>query len=174
MAKETRLVSVQERAARADDGGDAEERPVPELARKIVEALDRIAAAIPDLRSPEPETARQVRGARTVSQRAVLAVAAAVEAGPKLPLYELDPDDADETLELMNALRLVSDRLGMLQSRVNYTIEARWAELVSKAMTTFFIMDRVAGKTHPELIPHVANIRRHLGRKGKKKNKEKA
>ena len=67
MNEETRLVPAEVISALAAE----ETRPfapvtVAELTTKMIAAIDLIAALIPDLRKPHPETKKQVRGARTV------------------------------------------------------------------------------------------------------------
>ena len=79
MNDETRLVPVRDERALTEAEPTA---PVPvsvdELATKVVDALDMIAAIIPDLRTPHPATAKQVRGGRTVSREAVNSIVAMV------------------------------------------------------------------------------------------------
>ena len=165
MDEETR-VSVQSTSVTAREVTDVAPLAASELAEKIVAALDAIAARIPDLRAPQPETAKRVRSARTVSRDAILAIIDAVEATPQLQrLAKLDPEHAQEEAEALDALRLVNDRITMLQSRIRYTIEARRAELVSSLMHAYTVGNALADERDPELLAHLANIRRHLGRK---------
>jgi hypothetical protein len=162
MDEETRVVSVQSTSVTARDATDVAPLAAGELAEKIVAALDAIAARIPDLRAPQPKTAKRVRSARTVPREAVVVIIDAIEAVSLLQrLCKLDPDDMQEEFEALDALRLVNDRLAMLQSRVRYTIEARWAELVSPLIHAYTVGNTVADERDPDLLAHLANIRRH-------------
>lgn len=97
MDEETRLVAPEDDLTSA-----VEAEIVPpaadELTRKIVAALDLLAAQIPDLQTPNPATARRVRGARTIPRAGVLAILAATEAEPRFghPLA-VDPQRACAT-----------------------------------------------------------------------------
>ncbi len=178
MDEETRIVSVQSTSVKAREVTDVAPLATDELAEKIVAALDAIAARIPDLRAPQPETAKRVRGARTVPREAVVAILAAIESVEQLQqLSKVDPESAHEEFETLDALRLVNDRLSMLQSRVRYTIEARWAELVSSLLHAYTVGNALADERDPDLLAHLANIRHHLGRKngasGRKARKKK-
>lgn len=156
--------------------------PVPvtvhELATKVVAALDLIAAIIPDLRTPQPATAKKVRGARTVSREAVNSIVAMFEASPVLQrMGTMDLDRLREVLSSADGYRLLGERLDMLSTQVKYTAEARWSEAVSEAMYTYTMATTLAADpAHADLAPHVATIRRHLGRRnaatGKKRKKK--
>lgn len=157
MDEETQLVPVHEVTALTAD----------EAATKVVAILDMIAALIPDLRTPQPATAKRVRGARTVSREAVTSIIAMVEASPTLQrISTFDTDRAHEILDSMDGLRLVAERLAMLQARVKFTAEARWADVVSAAMAALAIASGLAKvPAQAETAAHVATVRKHLGRR---------
>ena len=124
-----------------------------------------IPALIPDLRKPQPETAKKVRGARTVSREAVVSILAMAESCPALPKI-MNCERTHEVLESTDAFRLLGERIERLQAQVKYTLEARWAEVVGSAMAMYFVADKLAKKPeNADLVPHVATIRRHLGRR---------
>jgi hypothetical protein len=53
----------------------------------------------------------------------------------------------------------------MLLARVNYTIEAQWAEVASEAMTTYAIATAMSkDPSGADLAPHVKTLRSHLRR----------
>ena len=165
MDEETRLVPIQhgntpavEETALVDAG---------ELAGTIVAALDVIASLIPNLRAPHPTTARRVRGARTISREAVRSIVAAVEALPNLrALTSFDTNRARYVLESMDDLRLVTERLAMLQTKLKFTVESHWAEVVVEALNAYGVARALASDPdETEAAAHVANIRRHLGRR---------
>ena len=148
-------------------------RPPEELAGEIGKALDVIARRL-DLATPHPATARRVRGARTVPRDFVLSLMAAVEGRPDLPyLGKFDSARARAVLESSEANRLIAERVALFLARLNYTIEARWAEVVAEAMHLFSLASIVASRDNPELAAEVENLRRQLGRKGQGKKKRK-
>ena len=88
-----------------------------------------------ELATPHPATAKRVRGARTVPREFVLSMMAVAERRPDLPfLSKFDSAKAREVLEASDAYRLVAERTAMFLASLNYTIEARWAEVAADAM----------------------------------------
>jgi hypothetical protein len=164
MDEETRLVPKQFAAALVTADPEALAPLTVDDLPKIMAALDVIAALIPDLRKPSPETAKKVRGARTVPREAVVSILAKAESSPSLPKV-MNCERTHEVLESTAAFRLLGERMEMLQAQVKYTLEARWAEVVAPAMATYFVAGKLAKKPeNADLVPHVATIRRHLGR----------
>ncbi|HET8773389.1 MAG TPA: hypothetical protein VFP80_06350 [Thermoanaerobaculia bacterium] len=167
MDEETRLVRTQVTSALAGKG-TAAIAPVgiDELTTKVVAALDVIAALIPDLRTPHPRTAKKVRGGRTVPREAVVSIVAMVESS--VPLQEmnlLNTERAHEVLEFDDGFRVLDEQLERLRAQVRYTVEARWAEIASDAMDAYHMAKHIAKEErHAGLAPHIATIRRHLGR----------
>jgi hypothetical protein len=69
------------------------------LATEVAEAIEAIAARIPEFDAPHPSTAKRVRGARTVSREFLASMIAAVEATPDLQTAgTFDPEEARATL----------------------------------------------------------------------------
>jgi len=178
MDDETRLVPAEVTSSLATETMRFAPVMVAELATKMIAAIDLVAALIPDLRKPHPETKKQVRGARTVPREAIVAIVAMVEASRVLQAPQLvDIDRAHEVLQFDDGFRILDQRIEMLRAQVSYTVEARWAELVTEAMDAYHMAKRYAkDPRYPELAQHVATIRGHLNRKnattGKKKKKE--
>ena len=182
MSQETRLVPVQVTSALTNEK-TATLAPVAldEVSTKIVAAIDLIASLIPDLRTPHPSTAKKVRGGRTVSREAVLAIIAMVESSSLIRSLNLfDPAHGREVVELDDGYRVLDERLERLRRQVRYTVEARWAEVASDAMSAYMMAKRFARQPqYADLAEHVAIIRRHLDRsngstaKKKKTEKEK-
>jgi hypothetical protein len=180
MDEENRLVPVQVTRALADaDTATLTPVAVDELTTKVVAALDRIAAIIPDLRTPHPATEKKVRGARTVPRDAIASIVAMVESSRELQSMELmDTEHAHEILEFDDGFRRLDERLERLRRQVRYTVEARWAEIASQAMDAYHMAKRLAkDPRHADLAAHVATIRGHLdrtnGATGKKKKEPK-
>jgi hypothetical protein len=122
------------------------------LASEIAEAIDAIAARIPQLEAPHPSTATGVRGARTVSREFIVSMIAAVEAMPELQsVHTFDPEEARATLQFIDAFRPIADRLAALLASVNYTVASRRAKVASAAMTTYAVARGLA--RDPESAP---------------------
>ena len=179
MNEETRLVPAQVISAlAAEETMSYAPVAVAELTTKVIAAIDLIAALIPDLRKPHPETKKQVRGARTVPREAIVAIVAMVESSRVLQSPQLvDIDRAHEVLQFDDGFRVLDQRIEMLRAQVSFTVEARWAELVTEAMAAYYMAKRYAkNPRYPELAQHIATIRGHLDRKngttGKKKKNE--
>jgi hypothetical protein len=174
MDKENRLVPVQ--GSRVFD--DAETTAlvpiaVDELATTLVAVLDRIAAIIPDLRTPHPATEKEVRGARTVPRDAIVSIVAMVEACPALQDL-LNTGRAHEVLEFDDGFRVLDERLDRLRRQVRYTIEARWAETVAQAMNAYYMAKRLVKEPrYADLAAHIDKIRKHLNRTNGPAGKEK-
>jgi hypothetical protein len=172
--EETRLVAP----PGASSPSDAETPSLPatnaaeKLAANVLTALALIADRM-ELQSPHPETARRVRGARTVSREFVIALIAAVEARPELQALEtFDINEAREVLQSNDSVRTVADRLAMLLSSVNYTMEARWAKIAHAALDTYRLASAMAfDPANGALAAHVEILRRHLGRTSRTKKK---
>jgi hypothetical protein len=64
----------------------------------------------------------------------------------------------------------------MFLASLNYTYEARWAEVAADALEAFSIASIIASRKPKltELAAEVENLRKQLRRKGTKKKKEKA
>ena len=101
-----------------------------------------------------------------------------VESSRLLQSLELvDLDRAHEVLQFDDGFRVLDQRIEMLRAQVSYTVEARWAELVTDAMSAYHMAKRYAkNPRNPELAQHVATISGHLDRKnattGKKTKNE--
>jgi hypothetical protein len=159
----------------ADTAQELTIRPPEQLVADVAQVMDRIAARL-ELETPHPTTASRVRGARTVPREFVLAMLAAAERRPDSPGFSaFDSARARAVLESADAYRLLAQRTAMFLANLNYTIEARWANVVADAMQAFSVASILADDPqNPELAAEVENLRRQLGRKGARKKKKKA
>jgi hypothetical protein len=181
-AEETRLTASNEPSlpAATDRPAAVARRPPEELVPKVIEALDVLTEYL-GLETPNPATAKKVRGARTVSREFVVSMIALPEIGEHLgQLAEFDPERAREVLRARDALRIVGERMKIFQARLSYTIEAQWAEIVASALSTYQMANAIVEMPqHAELAPHLEILRQHLGRvngsskKGKRSRKRK-
>lgn len=177
MDKENRLVPTQGVSVRTHaETPDIVPVAVEEVSTKVVAALELLAALIPDLRMPHPATAAEVRGARTVSREAILSIVAMVESSHELQgMHLLNTGRAHEVLEFDDGYHVLDEQLERLRRQVRYTVEARWAELVSEAMNAYHMAKRLAKKPqHADLAEHIRTIASHLGRRNAATGKRKA
>ena len=139
------------------------------LASEIAEAIDAIAARIPQLEAPHPSTATAVRGARTVSREFIVSMIAAVEAMPELQsVGTFDTEEARATLQFIDAFGPVADRLAALLASVNYTMASRRAKVAAAAMTTYAVAKGLARDPGgASLVVHLDILRHDLGRKNR-------
>jgi hypothetical protein len=149
-------------------------RSPDEVAGEISRLLSVISERLA-LESPHPATAKRVRGARTVPRGFVLSLLAAAERRPDLlPLARFNTTRARDVLQSGDALKLLSEQAAMFLARLNYTYEARWAEVVADALNTFAVASIFAqDPNQADLAAEVENLRKQLGRKGGRKKKEK-
>lgn len=139
------------------------------LANEIAEAIDALAARIPQLEAPHPSTATRVRGARTVSREFIVSMIAAVEAMPELQsIGTFDAEEARAALQFIDAFRPIADRLAALLASVNYTMASRRAKVANAAMTTYAVAKGLARDPDgAPLVAHLETLRRDLGRKNR-------
>ena len=177
MDEETRLVVAPDSSspAETEKPGSPALNDAEQMAATIVSALDIIASRL-NLETPHPKTSRRVRGSRTVSPEFVSSLIAAVEALPRLQNIGIfDPEEARLVLQSRDALRIVAERVARLLASVNYTIEARWADIVHAGMGTYRLASAMAEDTsNAEVAAHVETLRRHLGRTNKPQKPKKA
>ena len=159
--------------AKADEAAIV--RTAEETALEVAKILDLIASRL-QLETPHPSTAKRVRGARTVPREFILSMIGAAERRPDLPvLGEFDSAGARDVLQSADACRLIAERTAMFLASLNYTIEARWANVVTEALNTFAIAKGVARRpAAAELSAEVENLSRQLGRKGVRRKKKKS
>jgi hypothetical protein len=145
-----------------------------QLAAWVAAVLDGVAARIPDLRAPDPESVRRVRGARTISRDFVASLISMVDTTPAVQALGTFNSDKNRTaLQRRDGLRMISERLAILQATVNHTIEAQWADVVAEATATYRMASALAQSYHPELTPQIKVLRSHLRRKNTTKRKKK-
>lgn len=169
-------------AVRIEENALAErERPEAAIALRspdeVATEISKVLAVISErlaLEAPHPATAKRVRGARTVPRGFVLSLLAAAERRPDLALARFNTTRARDVLQSGDALKLLSEQAAMFLARLNYTYEARWAEVVADALSTFTIASILAeDPKQADLAAEVENLRKQLGRKGKGGRKKK-
>ena len=136
-------------------------------------ALAAVEAAIPGLQAPHPSTSRRIRGHRTVPRVFISSMIAAVEASELLQRVQMfDTDEALAALQFEAAFRSVVNDVTLLLRSLTYTIDARLAGVASKALQTYDIAKALArDPRNTDLVTHIGNLKRDLGRKGPRKKR---
>ena len=174
--EETRelVIAPKEAAATPADASVPALTEAEQLAAWVAAVLDGVAARIPDLRAPDPESVRRVRGARTISREFMTSMIAMVDTTPAVQaLGTFDSDKARIALQNRDGLRMISERLAILQAKVNHTIEAQWADVAADASATYRMASALSKTYNPELTPQIKVLRGHLRRKNTTKGKKK-
>src|SRR5258708_21038163 len=92
----------------------------------VKKVLDAAAARIPGLKAPHKETARRIRGHRTVPRKFIRSMISAVDAIEELRVMgTFDVDDAEAALQFEAAFRPLIDHLTILLASLSYTIDLR-------------------------------------------------
>ena len=136
------------------------------LVAELCAQIDAIAERIPS-RTAHPFMAGRMRASRTVSREFIASMIFVVEGTASLAaLGTFDPQNARAMLQFTSAFRVFTDRVAVLLTSVNHTLESWRAEVADEAIQTYAIakgMARDPGSA--ELAGHVANLRRDLGRR---------
>jgi nitroreductase len=139
------------------------------LAAEIMRDLDAVAAKIPYLESPHPSKAAFVRSHGNVPIPFLQTATVAVEQTEELQaVRKLDPPQAHDTLQYVEAFRPVSHHLFALGRRVKFSVTLRRSQLAFQSLQIYAIAQGLAsGKRGPKIAAHVENLRRDLGRRGR-------
>lgn len=141
-----------------------------QMADQLMKELDALAATIPNLEARHATTANFVRSHVNISIPFLTTAIAAVEQTGVLQAVEkLDPLAARDTLQFLDAYRPVADKLFALASALKFTLASRKASLAANALQIYAIAKGVARDPRsPAVASLVANMKRDLGRRGRK------
>jgi len=144
-----------------------------QVAAKLSSAIDEALALMPDFTQSHPLTKGFVATQGSVSDTFILTTIAAVEANPELQsVNKFDVTAARDLLQLSDAFRPMVDKLNGAAKNVKFTIDRKRAEIVADALQTYEIAKGVARDAQATTAAeHVGNLKRDLGRSGKKKKK---
>lgn len=113
------------------------------LAAELMELISAIIERIPELEAPHPSSAGRVRGARTVSKDAIIAMTGVVESYPELR-RTFDVEAAHEMMQFNSALRPVMRALNDAATRLSYTMELKKARVAFSFLRTYKIAQALA------------------------------
>ena len=139
------------------------------LAEELLGILNDFAARIPGLVSPHASTALTVRRGRTVPKAFMRsAIFTVQESGSLQAIGTLSIDDAREALQFVEAFRVVAERLRILTTDLNFTIDWKTSLVADATLRVYAISKAMARDPNSgNLGGHNAFLKKHLGRKGR-------
>ncbi len=144
-----------------------------QVAARVSQAMDEMLALMPNFTQSHPLTKGFVRTQRSVPDAFIISTIASVEANPELQsVRKFDVTAARDLLQLSEAFRPLVDRFNAAAKNVQFTIDVKRASLIADALQNYEIAKGVA--RNPEATTaaeHVGNLKRDLGRSGKRKKK---
>jgi hypothetical protein len=142
----------------------------------FMKALDQVKTIIARLQPLHPLEADFVRSHLNVPAQFVDTAISIVEQSPDLQaLKKMDPVKARDVLQFNQAFRPAYDRVIAVADALKDTMDTGFAEAAAESLQFYAIlkpMARDAGSA--ELVVHVNNLKRDLGRRGRPKKTEKA
>jgi hypothetical protein len=143
------------------------------LAAELLEVLNDFAARVPGLTSPHKTTSLSVRRHRTIPKAFMRSAIFTTEQFESLQSTgALGIAAARETLQFVDAFKVVLLKLKTLTQDLGFTIELKTSE-VSDAALRIYGVARILSRdpAAAELGGYAATLKKHLGRKGGRKKK---
>ncbi|HEU4887015.1 MAG TPA: hypothetical protein VFV49_03950 [Thermoanaerobaculia bacterium] len=142
------------------------------LAEEILGDIEKLAAKIPKLEAHQRASRNAIRAHSNVP-RPFLGTAIVVrEDTPELVGATLVPEQGRETLQLLDAFRVVDDRIGALKDDVHFNLMSRRTVLAVQALQVYSMTRSLARtKRDTKAAAHVENLKRDLGKRGRPKKK---
>lgn len=146
-----------------------------ELADALIKQIDQLTAGIPKLQPSHELTAKYVSRRQNVPDEFLKTTIAAVEQSAELQAAQrLDPVDARDTLQFIDAFIPVLDRIAAFAKDLRHTIRSRRAVLGNDALQIYAIAKGFARSADSAAVEsHVNNMSRDLGRTRPTKRKTK-
>jgi hypothetical protein len=142
-----------------------------QVAANLNKAIDDMLALMPNFVESHPATKGVVRAQRSVSNDFIVSAIAAVEQNPEIDgLHDFDVAEARDTLQFSEAFRPMKDKLNAAAINVEFSIDHRRANVVEPALQVYALTKGLArNPARTSAAAHAANLKRDLGRKGRKK-----
>jgi hypothetical protein len=140
-------------------------------AQAFVDQLRRMRETIPHFAIPTLKNGRQTLNSVSSLPAAFIELTAMARTN-SISLVRADATTPTETRDLMSygeAYNPVADELEAMAQFIRYSIAAAKAKAGVEALTTYALACRLARRPeHADLAPHVADMRRALGNRGKR------
>jgi hypothetical protein len=142
-----------------------------QLASQFIAALDQIAAIIPRLEAAHPSTVDLVRSRQNIRIAFLATATSAVEQTPELQaVRQLDPTEARDTLQFLEAFKPVLDKVTAFAKTLSFTMQSRKASLATSSLRIYYFAKGIAKDPNSAQVASlVANMERDLGRRGRSK-----
>ena len=142
-----------------------------QVAADFIRAFDELLGSLPHFTEAHPATKAFVRMQKTVSDEFLVSVIAAVEETPgMLVLNQFDVTEARDTLQYRRAFHPIRDKLLTAARNFEFSIDRRRADVVRPALQAYAVIKSLARNPGGTLAAaHAVNLRRDLGRAGRKK-----
>jgi len=146
-----------------------------QLADALMGDLDAFAAKVPDLEEPHAIDPILLKSNRGVPDSLLGTAIAAVAQQPDLQgVKKLSVRRGRETLQYIDAIRPLEDRVAALWRSLHFTLEMKKASLAAEARTIYKVSKSLADTTGGAPLPdHILNMQRDYGRTRPKKREAK-
>jgi hypothetical protein len=144
-----------------------------QLAAEIMEDLDRVAAKFPKLEPRHRASANDMRAHLNVPTPFLSTAITVTEDVQEIEdSGKLDPADARETLQYLDAFRAVDDKLGAVRAELRFTMKSRRTTLAVHALHVYALARSLARRNlAPGHKLHAENLQRDLGKRGRPRTK---
>jgi len=142
-----------------------------ETALAVLEGLRALKQKIPNLVIPvTKDERRRLSAAASVPAEFVERLAVAVETTPRLVRAEsVGPEQSRDLMSYAEAFGPVADEVEALARFIRHSVTAARNKAGSEALVTYSLAQKLAKLPgHRDLAPHVADMRRALGSRGRK------
>jgi len=162
--------STQTRAAAAADAPPPDPAPTTthyqQVADELIKQINLLTSTVPKLELSHELSANYVRRRQNVPLPFMKSTIAAVEQLSELQAVNtLDPIDARDTLQFLDAFEQVLDRTAAFQKDLRHTIRTRRALLGNDTLQIYAIAKGLARSVDGAAVAaHVENMSRDLGR----------
>ena len=137
-----------------------------QLANDFLRTFDTLIGVIPKLEPRHPSTVDFVRGHLGVPLPFMTSAVAMVEQHTELTaVAKLDPTAARDSLQYLEAMQPVADRVKAFLSMLQFTLDSTYANLASNSLQAYSFAKTIALDPDSGMMAeHVASLRLALGR----------
>jgi hypothetical protein len=142
-----------------------------QVAAQVLSALAELAKLFPTLEGEHPLTATFVRTHQNVPLEFIQTVTFAVASTPALQgVNKFDVAQGRDVVQFVQAFRPVYDELTRLARTLKFTMDARRASMAADSLQIYNIAKGIARDPNStDVVSHVENMKRDLGRKKRPK-----
>ena len=144
------------------------------LAEEMLQDIDKLAAKIPKLELHHRVSQNAIRAHSNIPRPFLGTAVVVTEDTPEIETaVTLVPSDARETLQYLDAMRVVDDRLDALRNNLRFNMMSRRAALALQALQVYALARSLArDPRNTKIAMHVENLKRDLGKRGRPRKKK--